>query len=219
VTPTIIIADSSINTSNQLLFFTLFSPYCLTTTQTIKTQVHTPFASGSLLRDILSAVVYHVYHGPPNIETYITADKAFCTAISGPQFRHRYISANATSAMEAEASAIYRFLKHMTNVKGYTIVDRHYPSLFRMICMIANYGTELDGLRVCATKAIKIIDDVKEHIEDMQKNVISKWYHGSSRNPTARLRACLRLATKYRTTVHAALRTFDYYKVCTSVPN
>lgn len=182
-------------------------------------QVHTPFASGSLLKKILNAVVYHVYCGPPNIETYITANKAFCTRISGPQFKHRYISANATSAMEAEASGIYRFLKHMTNVKGYTIVDRDYPSLFRMICMIADYDTELGGLHVCATKAIKIIDEVKEHIENMQKSVISKWYHKGSKKLTTRLRACLKLATKYHTAVHGALRTFDYYKVCTSVPN
>lgn len=112
-------------------------PMNLNRYMTANYQPHTPTTSLAILREILNQVVEKVYRGPPNIQTQTAPDNTIYTQISGRQFQHTYISKTVATVIEAEANAIYRFLKYISNIRGYTIVDENYPALFRLLSMHA----------------------------------------------------------------------------------
>lgn len=54
---------------------------------------------------------------------------------------------------DAEAAAIYRLLRHATNILGYTIVDRNHQTLQQIVQEINRYNTEINDLQICTEKA------------------------------------------------------------------
>lgn len=176
-------------------------------------QPHTPTTSLAILREILNQVVEKVYRGPPNIQTQTAPDNTIYTQISGRQFQHTYVSKTAATVIEAEANAIYRFLKYISNIRGYTIVDENYPSLFRLLSMVNSCTAEMDDLQFCAIEAVRIIDGVYTDIKSIHNSFTNQSYHKNKKDLMKSIRRSLKFARKYHRAAHNALQAFDNHKV------
>lgn len=179
----------------------------------VSMQPHTPTTSLAILREILNQVVEKVYRGPPNIQTQTAPDNTIYTQISGQQFQHTYISKTAATLIEAEANAIYRFLKYISNIRGYTIVDENYPALFRLLSMVNSCTAEMDDLQFCAIKAVRIIDKVYTDIKTIHNSLTNQSYHKNKKDLMKSIRRSLKFARKYHRAAHNALQAFDNHKV------
>jgi len=91
------------------------------------------------LRAILDVIVKKFHKTTVSVTTATTADGNLCTTIDGTTFRRRYKPAKPMLLFEAEAVAICRFVRPVTHVLGYSIVDANYPTLARLVSEMNNY--------------------------------------------------------------------------------
>lgn len=124
------------------------------------------------LKVILSAVVQHLNGAPPTVTSEITSTGNVMTYISGNNFEKSYKSAPMVPTDEAEATAIYKFLRHKTNVLGYNIVDLNYPTLVNVVSQIDKYNQEVNELLLCARKAAVMIQNVHRSISKAYENLL-----------------------------------------------
>jgi len=79
-----------------------------------------------------------------------------------------------TTQTEAEADAIYRFLRHKTNVLGYSVIDIDYSTLARLVSEINKYNEETNELLLCASKAATMIQQVHKDISKMYTDFLKQ---------------------------------------------
>lgn len=105
---------------------------------------------------ILSIVTQKIYGAEPQKRTEVVDSTEYVTHITGPGFKYKYTSTDASTADKTEAKAIYYFLKHVTNVLGYTIVDENYSSLAAVLPEIDWFNAQINQLQLCAEDAVAL---------------------------------------------------------------
>lgn len=125
-----------------------------------------------MLKTILHAAATRVHDGTVAISVQQTTDEYFQADISGPDFRNKFKSIKALTPSEAETNSIYQFLRHITNVLGYNIMDTNHGTLINLVSEINLLNEQLSGLQLCSRKAARMINQVHEQIKNMHQEVI-----------------------------------------------
>jgi hypothetical protein len=126
------------------------------------------------LKIILNTVVQKIHGASAVLTSETTVTGNFITHISGPNCSEYYRSSAIISESEAEADAIYRFLRYRTNILGYNIVDINYPTLANLVSDINKFNEEINEFLLCATKAANLIHQVHKDINKMYQDLIQQ---------------------------------------------
>lgn len=123
------------------------------------------------LQIILNTVSQRIHGTSATVTTEATATGNLITYISAPNCHECYKSSPMISKSEAESDAIYRFLRHKTNVLGYSILDLNYPTLANLVSEINKFNEEINELLQCATKAATMMQQVHKDINQMYQTL------------------------------------------------
>lgn len=134
-------------------------------------QVNTPLGAIGVLKSIIYTTVQHTHGTQALIITEPISDGRFLTSISCLAFKHRYKSAASVPSIEAEANAMYEFLRYLTNVARYSVVDHNYSTLSDLIDQVNRYDISMASLQLCVKKAAHMIRAVYSSIADMHKGL------------------------------------------------
>ncbi|XP_021320326.1 uncharacterized protein LOC110436927 [Sorghum bicolor] len=158
----------SVGTMLQTLHANLTAPIGLRrfrSSPSIYEQANTSSCPTAYLRAIVTAVVYRLHRTPSSLTSKRAADGSFHTVISSTLFSKIYRSTQAVTLFEAEAAAIYRYLRCTTNELGYTILDRNYPTLARLLYELNNYNEYMVEMQLCAEKSVEAAHKANEAID------------------------------------------------------
>ena len=169
------------------------------------------------LRAILDVIVKKFHKTTVSVTTATTADGNLCTTIDGTTFRRRYKPAKPMLLFEAEAVAICRFVRPVTHVLGYSIVDANYPTLARLVYSEMNrYSEEVAELQTCVDKAVGMMHRARESIKDVHEMLTLQAPREDIEDLNDSVGELLTSIKGHCTTVDRALAAFRHYEVRTS---
>jgi hypothetical protein len=176
-------------------------------------QDNVPTNYTSRLQIILNVVAHKIYGTSTTINTEATSNGNFITYISNQKFSDHHKSVPMVTQAEAETDAIYRFLRHKTNVLGYNIVDINYSTLVKLVSEINKYNEEVNELLLCASKAATKIEQVHKDISKIHRDFLQKIRYGNIIELTTLLNNLLISTETYSKAAKHGLQIFRQNKV------
>lgn len=157
-----------------------------------------------------------IYGTPATITSEVTSTSNFITYISAKGHNDCYKSPPMVTKAEAETDAIYRYLRHKTNVLGYNIVDLNYGTLVTLVSEINKYNEELSELLLCARKAATMIQQVHKDMTKMYEDLLQDIHHEQILQLDILVQNLLASTETYSTAADHGLNAFKQNKVFTN---
>jgi len=127
----------------------------------------------------------------------------------------KYDEAPQKTPASIEASAIYYFLRQITNVLGYQIVDLNYPTLAQVMTDLNNLSLHMSVSQCCASNVITDMDQIHRTIHEiLDEYTTSSNTSRSLDNDVAELNNTI---NKYYDNITNLSNEFTYWKVKTVI--
>lgn len=168
------------------------------------------------LRTILNVIVGKFDGTMVSISTRERTDGSIRTRIKGSTFYREYIPTKTMTLFEAEAVAICRFLRSMTHVLGYSVVDQNYPSLARLVADMNGYNERMAELRTCVDKAVGMIHSTHESIKDVHEMLTLQVPREEIEELSSSVGDLLSCIEGHWTAVNQVFTAFKQDEVCTA---
>jgi hypothetical protein len=100
-------------------------------------------------------------------------------------------------------------------VYGYSVIDRNYPTLARLVSEMNGYTEEISSLRCCADMAVRMVHRTHESIKDAYKTLTVQVPCGDIAGLSSSVHGLLASIQSHSTAVEKSVKVFECDEVRT----